>query len=382
MRILLIGEFSRLHNSLKEGLMLLGHDVFIVGNSDGFKNYPVDFSTKAKWTESKIGTFFRKAIFKITQFDIVKIEYGFRFYFHLNKLKNFDVVQLINEAPIQTVPSFERFLLKKIFNQNKKNFLLCCGIDYLVAKQLVEKNERYSIMNPYFEDKKSIEEYRFIFEYLKSSNLKTHNLVYKNIEGVIVSDIDYINPIKDNSKFIGLIPNPVNTDKIQYIENPIANRIIIFLGINKGTYYAKGISFFEKALEKIKEKYDSKIEIIIAQSLPYNEYINFYNNAHIVLDQVYSFDQGYNALEAMAKGKTVFTGAEKEFEEYYKLSERVAVNALPNVESLVSELSFLIENPDEIIAIGARARAFVEKEHNYKMIAQKYIETWKKEIDI
>ena len=37
MKILLIGEFSRLHNSLKEGLLALGHEVVLVNNGDGFK---------------------------------------------------------------------------------------------------------------------------------------------------------------------------------------------------------------------------------------------------------------------------------------------------------------------------------------------------------
>ena len=41
--------------------------------------------------------------------------------------------------------------------------------------------------------------------------------------------------------------------------------------------------------------------------------IKNYEQAHIILDQVYAFDQGYNALEAMAKGKVVFTGAEAIF---------------------------------------------------------------------
>ena len=44
MRILLVGEYSRLHNSLKEGLLALGHEVVLVGNGDHFKNYPVDIS--------------------------------------------------------------------------------------------------------------------------------------------------------------------------------------------------------------------------------------------------------------------------------------------------------------------------------------------------
>ena len=78
----------------------------------------------------------------------------------------------------------------------------------------------------------------------------------------------------------------------------------------------------------------------------------------------------------MAKGKVVFTGAENEFLKQYHLTEKVAINALPDVDYLVNELSYLIENPNEIIAIGKRARTFVEKEHHYTKIAEKYLEVW------
>ena len=77
--------------------------------------------------------------------------------------------------------------------------------------------------------------------------------------------------------------------------------------------------------------------------------IKSYNECHIFLDQLYAYDQGYNALEAMAKGKVVFTGAEKEWLEYYDLEENsVVINALPDVNYLVEKLSVLIENPEEI----------------------------------
>lgn len=376
MRILLIGEFSRLHNSLKEGLVALGHEVIIVANGDGFKNYPVDLSTKAKWCETKLGNIPRQLIFRLTKFDIARIEFGVRFYLYLNKLKNFDVVQLINESPIQTTPRFERFLLKKLFAQNKKSFLLCCGVDYLVAKHLIEKKERYSIMNPYFENSKLKKEFSYILNFLSNNHKKTHDLVYQNIQGVICSDMDYVLAMQKHPMFLGLIPNPINTDTIEFSEHKIEDKIIIFLGINRGTYYTKGIAFFEKALEILKAKYSSKIEIVIAENLPYQTYINQYNRAHIILDQVYSFDQGYNALEAMAKGKVVFTGAEKEFTKYYNLNKEVVINALLDVDYLVTKLEHLINNPNEIIAIGSSARKFIEKEHNYIEVANKYLSKW------
>ena len=89
-------------------------------------------------------------------------------------------------------------------------------------------------------------------------------------------------------------------------------------------------------------------------------------------------DQGYNALEAMAKGKVVFTGASEEFNQHYNLTEKVAVNAIPDVNYLVTELTYLIENPQEITAIGKRARIFIEKEHHYIKIAEKFMQEWQK----
>ncbi|MDV6168119.1 glycosyltransferase [Flavobacterium sp. DG1-102-2] len=376
MRILLIGEYSRLHNSLKEGLQALGHEVTLVSDGDAFKNYPSDYLIAPKYTTKGILNMGRQVIFRMFKHDISYWERGIRFYKLLSKLKGYDVVQLINEAPIKTVPIFEKYLLGKIFNQNKKAFLLCCGIDYTVVRYMLDKKPRYSLMDPYFKDKRLIPEYRYIFDYVTASHKKLHRFVYAKIKGVIASDMDYALPLKENDKFIGLIGNPVVLNNLIYTIPYINDKIVIFLGINRWTYNQKGIFYFEQALDIIRKKYPEKAEIVISETLPYNEYIKVYDKAHILMDQVYAYDQGYNALEAMAKGKVVFTGAETEFMQHYKLTQRVAVNALPDVNSIVNELSYLIENPGEIIAISKNARDFIDSEHDYIIAAQKYLEKW------
>ncbi len=377
MKVLLLGEYSRLHNSLKEGLIKLGHEVILVSTGDGFKNYPADYSIRPNWSNSKPISIFRKIIYKIFKFDIAKLEQGIRFYFFLNKLKGFDVVQLINERPIKTTAVFELFLLKKIFKNNQNIFLLCCGIDYLIMKSLLERKLEKSILNPYFENKNLESEYRYAFEYRKKNHFNIHDFIYKNCIGIITSDMDYYLPMKDDTKFLELIPNPINDTFLEYQELNIDSKIIIFLGINQWNSTQKGIIYFEKALEIIKKRYSDKVEIIIAKNIPYNDYINLYNKAHILLDQCYAYDQGYNALEAMAKGKVVFTGAEKEFLEHYNLQEdEVAINAKPDIDYLVEKLSMLIENSEKIIQIGKNARTFIEKEHSYIKIAGKYLSTW------
>ena len=379
MRILLIGEFSRLHNSLKEGLVALGHEVILVNHGDSFKNYPSDYSNRAVWSESKLGTIPRKLIYKIIKFDIAELERGIRFFFYLKQFKNFDLVQLINEAPIQTTQKLELYLLKKVSQQNKNIFLLCSGVDFMTLNHMLQKKERYSIMNAYFEGiVEAKKQYEFMFAYLTKTHQKIHNFLYSTIKGVIASDIDYINPIKESPKYLGMIPNPINVEKIQFKDLQITNKINIFLGINSGNSFKKGVPFFEKALKIIEEKYKEKVTIQITTNIPYNDYIKIYNKAHILLDQVYGFDQGYNALEAMAKGKVVFTGADAEFLDYYHLKEdEVAINAIPDVDYLVEKLSFLIENPEKITEIGQKAREFVKREHDYLKVAAMYLEKWK-----
>ena len=378
MRILLIGEYSRLHNSLKEGLEQLEQEVILVGDGDGFKNYPVDFSIEAKWSKTKILNIPRQIIVRLFKYDFAKLEHGLRFYFLLPKLKGFDVVQLINESPIQTNTGLEVWLLKKIAVNNEKLFLLSSGVDYLNLRFLFEKKIRKSILQPLFENPSLKKEYQFVLEYASKKHKKIHDFIYQKCEGIIATDIDYLIPLKGNPKLLGLIPNPVNYTKLDFEELKIDKKIIVFLGINQWNYHQKGIVYFEKALTIIQEKYTDKVEIIIAKNIPYKNYINLYNKAHILLDVVYAFDQGYNALEAMAKGKVVFTGAEKEFEAFYNLQEKVNINAKPDVNYLVEQLSHLIENPDEILAISKRARNFIEKEHDYIKIAEKYVEIWNK----
>ena len=378
MRILLIGEYSRLHNSLKEGLLKLGHNVILTSSGDSFKNFPSDYLYIPKvcnfWFFGKI----RNLLLKVIPFDLEELERGIRFYMLIKHFKNFDYVQLINEKPIQTFSFFELFLLKKIFKNNQKVFLLSAGVDKINVDFMLNNKNFKSILQPYFTDPSLKKEYDYVFAYLKKNHQKTHQFVYDHCRGIIASDIDYVIPLIDNKKFLGLIPNPIISEQFDYINLNINDRIIIFLGINRGNYHQKGIPFFRKSLEKIAEKYTDKVEIIIAENIPYKKYMSIYDKCHILLDQTFANDQGYNALEAMSRGKVVFTGAELAFENEYRLTEKVAINAKANVDYLVAELSQLVENPAEILKISERAKAFILKEHNYIDIAEKYMNVWEK----
>ncbi|MCR4030492.1 MULTISPECIES: glycosyltransferase [Flavobacterium] len=375
MKVLLVGEYSHLHNSLKAGLQALGHEVFIIGRKDGFKNFPVDFPILKKW-DSGILKKLKIAVYKISGFDISSYFTYCQFLKFKKQCSGFDIVQLINENSFHCQPYFEKKIISSLLKNNQKLYLLSCGFDYLNVKFCFENPNFKSVIPLYLDHKIDKKSFGNVLKFRKKAFYELHQFIYKNCRGIIASDLDYHLPLQGNPKYLGMIPNPINIDKLPFEPISILDKVIIFHGINNDNYLKKGNDYFEKALEKIETKYGSKVEIITVRSVPYSEYINLYNRSHILLDQIYGYDQGYNALESMAKGKVVFTNAQTEFTNYYNLSEKVCINAIPDVDYLVNELSFLIENPKEIRTIGNRARAFIEKEHHYVKIAKHYIQKW------
>lgn len=378
MKILLIGEYSRLHNSLKKGLKELGNDVTLIGTGDLFKNYPVDISIKPSiFTYKKFPLLLRKIYLRLTKKDLAQWEIGYKFKKVLPKLKGYDVVQLINSHSIGTFPETEIELLKTIFKYNNNVFLMACGDDYPVIKYYLDGKQNYHILTPYMESD-TLSKASFSLKYVNESYKNLFEYVYENVKAVIPSDIDYQLPWKEWKKTNPIIPNPIIIPN-SYEPIEIKNRKInIFLGINTLNYEKKGYRLFEEALVLVNNKYSDKVNIIKTYNLPFDEYINHINSCDILLDTIYAYDQGYNALESMARGKVVFTGAEEEFIKHYNIESPVNINALPNSTSIFNEIEKLILNPKKIEEIGKNARLFTQKEHDYKNIAKKYLTTWKK----
>ena len=56
--------------------------------------------------------------------------------------------------------------------------------------------------------------------------------------------------------------------------------------------------------------------------------------------------------------------------------DEAATDTAANETEIAAKLSLLIEHPEKIIAISKNARNFIEKQHDYKTIATKYLACW------
>ena len=214
MKILLVGEYSRLHNSLKEGLQTLGHEVTLVSTGDAFKDFPSDILLKPNY-DSGISKKIKVGLFKLFGLDITSLSLKNQIFQQQEKFKGFDVVQLINESPLGILPKYEKEIISYLKKNNAKLFLLSCGTDYTSVKYAYEKKFRYSIFNPLFEGKVSEKDFFPALKYLKPEYKYLHDFVFENVDGIIASDLDYDIPLIGNNKYLGLIPNPVNTEKLK-----------------------------------------------------------------------------------------------------------------------------------------------------------------------
>ena len=84
MRILLVGEYSRLHNSLKEGLELLDHEITLIATGDYFKNYPADIRLIRKY-DSGLLKKIKVGLFILFGIDITSISIKKQFFSNKNK---------------------------------------------------------------------------------------------------------------------------------------------------------------------------------------------------------------------------------------------------------------------------------------------------------
>ncbi|WP_407557633.1 glycosyltransferase [Winogradskyella sp. 4-2091] len=376
MKVLLFGEYNRAQWNIKQGLKSFGHDAILVSTRDGFKKVDVDIEIRDPYNSYFLKKL-RIIIKKFSGIDITAVSIKRQIKSKKHLLSNHDVVQFINEAIFDFERKDQRIIFNWLSDWNKNVFLLSAGLDYPSVNYAFDKKFRYSILTPYFENKGTKKDFSPALSYLTESHIDLHKHIFNTIKGVVSNDLDYHIPLIGYKKYLGMIPHAIDLSQLEYSLPIIENKIVIFHGINTLNYIKKGNDIFDDALKLLAKKLPNKVEILITRDLPYKDYIKSFDKAHILLDQVYAYDQGYNALEAMAKGKVVFTGAEKEWLDYYNIEEdTIAINALPDAEAIAKKLEWLILNPEKIIEISVNARQFVETHHDHIKCAQQYLDKW------
>ena len=365
MKILLIGEYSNVHWTLAEGLRSFGHEVCVVSNGDFWKNYKRDISlTRTTYSKCEGITYLLKTLAL------------------LPKLRNYDVVQLINpmflELKAERIEPIYRFLKKN----NKKVFLCAHGMDAFWVETCTQEPYifRYSDFN--IGNKAISNDYtkKEIADWTDTPKAGLNKYIANDCNGIIAGMYEYHTAYtKEHADKLTYIPFPIASeanDDIMFYTND--RKLRFFIGIQKSRSIYKGTDIMLRALERIHKDYPNECEILKAESIPFEEYSRMINDCDILLDQLYGYSPGMNALLAMSKGKIVVGGAEEEC--YQILNEhtlRPMINVTPDEEDIYNKLKWLLENKDKIAKLQQESITFVEKHHSPRKVAEQHLDFWK-----
>lgn len=367
MRILLLGEYSNVHATLAAGLRQLGHMVTVVSNGDFWKNYPRDIDVsrkKGRWGGVQL-------MLKIASI--------------LPQLRGYDIVQLIN--PMFFELKDERILpiYKYLRKHNKKIVLGAFGMDYYwVHENITRMPLRYSDFNNGKTLRKDPEATVYIKDWIDTSKGILNQEIANDCDAIVAGLYEYwatyqplfptkttFIPFPIKPKETGL--NPIDSKEAS-LSNGCKTPLKIFIGINKARSAYKGTDIMLRAAQDIATQYSDKVQLTVAESLPFNEYVKAMNEADVILDQLYSYTPAMNALEAMSRGIIVVGGGEPEnYDILHEQELRPIVNVEPNYDSVYHQLEHLVLHPEIIPTLKHQSIEYIRRHHDYLKVAEQYL---------
>ena len=244
---------------------------------------------------------------------------------------------------------------------------------YWVHENITRKPLRYSDFNIEDRLRDDSEATLYVNDWTGTDKETLNKLIAEDSDAIVAGLYEY-----------WAIYHPVFPNKTTFIPFPIQQKqpcadeshlspISLFIGINKQRNKYKGTDIMLEAAQAIAAKYPDKVKLIVAESLPFNEYVKTLRHADVLLDQLYSYTPAMNALEAMSWGIIVVGGGEPE--NYSILNEnelRPIVNVEPSYASVYSQLEHLVLHPENLPALKRQSVEYISRHHDYVKVAQLY----------
>lgn len=364
MKILLLGDYSNVHCTLAEGLKALGHECVVASDGDHWKDYPRDIDLKRNMSVAG------------------NIAFLWRLMKAMPKFRGYDIVQLINpiflELKAERMAPFYNYIRK----YNKKVVLGAFGMDYYWAHvNTYIRPLRYSDFNLGDTIRMDAPAIEFRDDWVGTTKETTCRQVAEDCDWIVSGLQEYwatynaVPGLKDKMSFI---PFPIKMPEKDAVIRENDGKVRIFVGLSKGRIAYKGIDIMLKAAQDVQKKYPERLELKIADSVPFAQYQQMMNDSDAILDQLYSYTPAMNSLLAMSKGIINIGGGEPENYEILGETElRPIINVAPTYESCFHEIEQLVLHPERIPSLKKQGIEYVKKHHDYIKVAKQYEELYK-----
>lgn len=387
MKVLLLGEYSNVHHTLGEALRRAGHEVLLVSDGDGWKDYPRDVDLR-RMQPGPVGS----------------LRYLTHLATLLPRMRGWDVVQVINPIFLDVKARWNRWMLGYLKRHNRLLSVGCFGDDYYVIKRMMDPacfdytdlqvggqpvahatNAR-RIDTWLHTDKAALTQYAMqradclvacLYEYWKVYNVpgfaqKLHYIALPmQVEEAGASHVDA-------TPGGGTAPATPAEAHGQVTH--------ILFAAQRLRKQMKGTDLLEPLLDRLATEYPDRVRVSKVESVPFAEYQRLVAEADVVVDQLYSYTPAMGALESLRQGKVVISGYETEYARFLQgqnagvevpEEETGIINLRPMDDEVnYAKLVRCLTQPETVARMKRAGRQFVSRWHDADRVAQRYIEVW------
>ncbi len=367
MKILLLGEASYLHNTLKKGLLKRGHRVVLASDGNNWHNSPRDIDLRRnikRWG-------------KISGLMVL-----WKIFTHLSTFCGNDIVQVHNYQFVPLMPFWNKWIFKLLKMTNQKIVKGCWGDDVQIFNMQAKGVPAYSdtFWNGHLQNIEANRER--IAEQMIPSFLDCWQYVSFHADALVPCLYEYYQ----------CYHTPDFQGKLHYIslpmEMPVDEKLVIkgkddvikvLVGLQPKREFLKGALKIAQFVETVAKRHPGKMDIKYVEGVPYEEYCRMIDESDVLVDQFYSYTPSMNSLAAMARGTVVIGGGE---EDYYRFIGEKKLRPIINVSpeysddenvAIIEKAFFTVGNLAEL---SRQSVDFVKKYHDYRKVAAEYEELY------
>ena len=389
MKILLIGEASFLHNTLKKGLVERGHRVTTMSDGNGWHDAPRDIDLRRDGRWGKLGGL--RVVWQLLR--------------HLPQLCGNDVVQIHNYQFVPLMYRWNTLLLRFLKLTNRRVVKGCFGDDPQIFRRQAQGVPAYS--DTYWSGQlQNAELHRdriaeVVEHGAEASWRKTTHMADALVACLYEYWLDYNEP--PYAAKLHYIPLPMECEEmVRWCDGEMVkcvgndalspshpndsqlptnlttsppHPLTILIGLQPKRDFMKGAMKIAAFVEEVARRHPGKVQIKYVEGVPYDEYMHLLAEADVLVDQLYSYTPSMNSLAAMARGTVVIGGGEEEYYEFIgEDTLRPIINVRPDVpdEENIAAIERALFTDGTLERMAQESIQFVHKYHDYRLVAKQY----------